>query len=136
MKSTYRLLALVIVMGGALLIGSRATTSQAVDMRGYAQINDSTGRLVGMATFVENAAGDLTVTVEASGLTPGKHGLHVHAVGSCVGPDFTTAGGHFIYQYVGGASVWQNIAGAAEELAVASNGDLLALQNAASGNLI
>ena len=48
-----------------------------------------------MATFVENAAGDLTVTVEASGLTPGKHGLHVHAVGSCVGPDFTTAGGHF-----------------------------------------
>ena len=94
-KSTYRLLALVIVMGGAMLIGSHATTTQAVDMRGYAQINDSTGRLVGMATFVENAAGDLTVTVEVSGLTPGKHGLHVHTVGSCVGPDFTTAGGHF-----------------------------------------
>jgi Cu-Zn family superoxide dismutase len=94
-KSTYRLLALVIVMGGALLIGSRATTTQAVDMRGYAQINDSTGRPIGLATFVENAAGDLTVTVEASGLAPGKHGLHVHAVGSCVGPDFITAGGHF-----------------------------------------
>jgi len=94
-KSTYRLLALVIVMGGALLLGGRATTTQAVDMRGYAQINDSTGRPVGMATFVENAAGDLTVTVEASGLAPGKHGLHVHAAGSCVGPDFTTAGGHF-----------------------------------------
>jgi Cu-Zn family superoxide dismutase len=95
LKSTYRLLALVIVMGGALLIGTRATTTQAVDMRGYAQINDSTGRPVGMATFVENAAGDLTVTVEASGLAPGKHGLHVHAVGTCAGPDFTTAGGHF-----------------------------------------
>jgi superoxide dismutase, Cu-Zn family len=94
-KSTYRLLALVIVMGSALLVGSRATTTQAVDMRGFAQINDSTGRTIGTATFVENAAGDLTVTVEASGLTPGKHGLHVHAVGSCVGPDFTTAGGHF-----------------------------------------
>ena len=94
-KSTYRLLALVIVMGGALLIGRQATTTQAVDMRGYAQINDSTGRPVGMATFVENAAGDLTVTVEASGLTPGKHGLHVHTTGSCVGPDFTSAGGHF-----------------------------------------
>src|SRR5215213_10091244 len=82
-------------MGGAMLIGSRATSTEAVDMRGYAQINDSTGRPVGMATFVENAAGDLTVTVEASGLAPGKHGLHVHTVGSCVGPDFTTAGGHF-----------------------------------------
>jgi Cu-Zn family superoxide dismutase len=88
------LLALVIVMGGALLIGSRATTTQAIDMRGYAQINDSSGRAVGMATFVENAAGDLTVTVEASGLTPGKHGLHVHTTGSCIGPDLT-AGGHF-----------------------------------------
>ena len=95
LKSTYRLLALVTVMGAALLIGSRATSTEAVEMRGYAQINDSAGRPVGMATFHENAAGDLNVTVEVSGLTPGKHGLHVHAVGSCVGPDFTTAGGHF-----------------------------------------
>ena len=94
-KSTYRLLALVLVMGSALLIGSRATKTQAVEMRGYAEINDSTGRNIGMATFFENAAGDLTVTVEVSGLAPGKHGLHVHATGSCVGPDFTTAGGHF-----------------------------------------
>jgi Cu-Zn family superoxide dismutase len=54
---------------------------------GYAQI-DSSGRAIGMATLVENAAGDLTVTVEASGLTPGKHGLHVHTTGSCIGPDF------------------------------------------------
>lgn len=94
-KSSYRLLALVIVMGAALLIGTRATTTQAVEMRGYAQINDSAGRPVGMATFVENAAGDLNVTVEVSGLAPGKHGLHVHAVGACAGPDFTSAGGHF-----------------------------------------
>jgi Cu-Zn family superoxide dismutase len=89
------LLALVIVMAGALLMGSRATTTQAVDMRGFALINDSSGRAIGMATFIENAAGDLTVTVEVSGLTPGKHGLHVHTTGSCIGPDFTTAGGHF-----------------------------------------
>jgi Cu-Zn family superoxide dismutase len=95
LKFPVRLLALVIVMGGAMLIGSRVTRTEAVEMRGYAQIMDASGRNVGMATFVENAAGDLTVSVEAQGLTPGKHGLHVHAVGTCVGPDFTSAGGHF-----------------------------------------
>ena len=98
MKPISRLLALTLLLAGASFFSLRGTateTAQAVEMRGFAQINDSTGRNVGMATFVENAAGDLTVTVEASGLTPGKHGLHVHAFGSCVGPDFVTAGGHF-----------------------------------------
>ena len=27
--------------------------------------------------------------------TPGTHAFHVHAVGKCEGPEFTTAGGHF-----------------------------------------
>lgn len=34
------------------------------------------------------------LTVTASGLTPGKHGVHLHAVGKCE-PDFLAAGGHF-----------------------------------------
>ena len=29
------------------------------------------------------------------GIAPGFHGFHVHAVGKCEGPAFTTAGGHF-----------------------------------------
>jgi superoxide dismutase, Cu-Zn family len=32
--------------------------------------------------------------VNVSQLPPGKHGIHVHAVGKCDGPAFTTAGGH------------------------------------------
>jgi Cu-Zn family superoxide dismutase len=49
--------------------------------------------------------GDLTLTSEGgavairgiiSGLAPGKeHGFHVHEVGECSLPDFTSAGGHF-----------------------------------------
>jgi Cu-Zn family superoxide dismutase len=35
---------------------------------------------------------ELTLTV--SGLAPGKHGVHLHAVGKCE-PEFTSAGGHF-----------------------------------------
>jgi Cu-Zn family superoxide dismutase len=35
------------------------------------------------------------ITVTVSGLKPGAHGLHLHAVGKCEAPGFTTAGGHF-----------------------------------------
>jgi superoxide dismutase, Cu-Zn family len=35
------------------------------------------------------------VTIAVSGLKPGTHGMHLHAVGKCEAPGFTTAGGHF-----------------------------------------
>lgn len=46
-------------------------------------------------TVVLIAAGDhVTVNVAVIGLPPGTHGLHLHMVGSCVAPGFTSAGGH------------------------------------------
>jgi Cu-Zn family superoxide dismutase len=48
---------------------------------------DFTQRTIGSATVVE-------IDLMASGLTPGKHGVHLHAVGKCE-PDFGAAGGHF-----------------------------------------
>jgi Cu-Zn family superoxide dismutase len=51
----------------------------------------------GTADFVEFKMGTATwvqVTLKAKGLTPGLHGVHLHAVGACE-PDFTAAGGHF-----------------------------------------
>lgn len=49
---------------------------------------------IGWAKFTEDATGLLHVNVKVSGLTPGLHGIHIHATGSCVGPAFTTAGAH------------------------------------------
>jgi Cu-Zn family superoxide dismutase len=40
-------------------------------------------------------AGGVTFRVNAVGLPPGIHGVHVHAVGRCDPPDFTSAGPHW-----------------------------------------
>ena len=36
----------------------------------------------------------IMLEVEASGVAPGPHGLHLHETGRCNGPDFASAGGH------------------------------------------
>ncbi len=46
-------------------------------------------------TVIVAAAGDaVTVTVVVAGLAQGAHGLHLHAVGKCEAPSFTSAGPH------------------------------------------
>lgn len=41
------------------------------------------------------AAGDeLSLSVAATGLTQGVHGMHLHTTGTCTAPGFTSAGGH------------------------------------------
>ncbi|WNG35323.1 superoxide dismutase family protein [Archangium violaceum] len=48
----------------------------------------------GTATFKED--GDqVTLTLEVSGATPGKHGAHIHQTGDCSAPDASSAGGHW-----------------------------------------
>ncbi len=58
-------------------------------------IIDAQGTRIGTATFTALGGDNVRVDVEVSGLTPGKHGAHIHAVGSCTAPAFTSAGGHF-----------------------------------------
>ena len=50
--------------------------------------------MVELVEFRRNTATWVQVTLKASGLTPGLHGVHLHAVGKCE-PDFSAAGGHF-----------------------------------------
>lgn len=59
-----------------------------------ARLVDATGLTIGWARFTEDAAGRLHLNVQVSGLTPGRHGIHLHAIGQCVGPTFASAGGH------------------------------------------
>lgn len=53
--------------------------------------------ITGTADFVETQQGSgkiVTITLSVTGLKPGMHGVHLHAVGKCT-PDFAAAGGHF-----------------------------------------
>jgi Cu-Zn family superoxide dismutase len=59
-----------------------------------ADLKDSKGEKIGEAKFTEMKEG-VKVSVKVSGLTPGKHGIHIHQVGKCEGPDFKSSGGHF-----------------------------------------
>lgn len=43
----------------------------------------------------QEVEGGVEIIAKISGLTPGKHGFHIHEKGDCSAADFTSAGGHF-----------------------------------------
>jgi len=53
---------------------------------------NASGAPIGTAAFTQGPTGVL-IQIEATGLTPGWHGVHIHATGQCAAP-FTSAGGH------------------------------------------
>jgi len=59
---------------------------------GEATLMDTGGNRVGRAVLTQGPTG-LLIRVEATGMTPGWHGMHIHATGQCEAP-FTSAGGH------------------------------------------
>ncbi len=67
---------------------ARATPGQT----GRASLINAQGEQIGQLTLTQGTTG-LLIRVEATGLTPGWHGIHLHATGQCAAP-FTSAGGH------------------------------------------
>jgi Cu-Zn family superoxide dismutase len=59
-----------------------------------ARLIDSAGQTIGWARLTEDASGQLHLNVQVAGLAPGRHGVHLHAIGQCAGPAFASAGGH------------------------------------------
>lgn len=49
----------------------------------------------GIVNFIRQADGRVRVYASVSGLTPGKHGFHIHEKGDCSASDASSAGGHF-----------------------------------------
>lgn len=86
----------VFVIAGLLITAIVATAALAQGngaRHASAALLDPAGNVVGEARFTEDAAGKLHVNVKVEGISPGLHGIHLHAVGSC-SPTFAAAGGH------------------------------------------
>ena len=82
------------LVAAALLLFSTIAYSQASAQTAEVELLNSEGKKVGSATLTEQPAG-VNISLQAWKLSPGPHGFHIHAVGKCDPPDFTSAGGHF-----------------------------------------
>ena len=100
MKPTTRLL--TVLLAPALLawtaFAAAPTFAQSEVNGATAELKDAQGQTVGNATLLGSGAGGVKVQVSLNSFTSaaaGEHGIHIHAVGKCEAPGFTTAGGHF-----------------------------------------
>src|SRR5690625_568708 len=82
----------MIIMVVVLLTGchwiDKPKSAKTVDMY------NTTGDMVGTAKLSEDPDG-VVIELKLEGLTPGFHGVHIHEVAKCEGPDFKSAGNHF-----------------------------------------
>jgi Cu-Zn family superoxide dismutase len=68
--------------------------AQSAPKSAHADLVNAEGKSVGTATLMPMDGG-VHITATLSNLPPGTHALHIHAVGKCEAPGFTSAGPHF-----------------------------------------
>jgi Cu-Zn family superoxide dismutase len=61
----------------------------------FAVINPTKGNIVCGVVHFRKVDGGVEIRAIIDGLTPGKHGFHIHEFGDCSAPDAASAGGHF-----------------------------------------
>ena len=78
---------------GVIFLVSQASAGEPT--KAIAVLHSTAGNHVaGTVTFT--ASGDeVKVVADLTGLTPGKHGFHIHEFGDCSSADAKSAGGHF-----------------------------------------
>jgi superoxide dismutase, Cu-Zn family len=77
-----------------ILFLSIHTASANAQNQARADIKNAEGKTIGTASLRGTKDGVL-LTVNVNGLPEGLHAVHVHSVGKCEGPAFTSAGPHF-----------------------------------------
>lgn len=85
----------ILAISGCLLLAACSSWSASESKpQATADLRNGSGQSVGTVAFFEEKDG-VRIAVKATGLPPGKHGIHIHTVAKCDPPDFTSAGGHF-----------------------------------------
>src|SRR6201982_3353801 len=90
------LIALIFFSLTAITTGPQAPEEKSsAPLKAIAVLHPTQGNQVsGTVTFTSVADG-VQVHAEITGLTPGKHGFHVHEFGDCSAADASSAGAHF-----------------------------------------
>jgi superoxide dismutase, Cu-Zn family len=83
----------ITLVAGAILLAASLLLAQE-GQKAKADLVNAQGAKMGSAELTQTPDG-VKIDVAVSGLTPGLHGFHIHAVGQCEPPDFKSAGGHF-----------------------------------------
>jgi Cu-Zn family superoxide dismutase len=87
MRSSIRLFGLTAVLLAAATLPSQAQTARAA-------LQTAEGKNAGTVTLTQTPHGVL-LSLAVKGLPAGEHAFHIHEVGKCEAPSFTSAGGHF-----------------------------------------
>jgi superoxide dismutase, Cu-Zn family len=94
--TTLALLPLMAALAGCVSVTdnsySGSTPRAPMGAFGEATLINAQGARIGRAMLTQGPTG-LLIRIEADGLTPGWHGVHIHRTGQCNAP-FTSAGGH------------------------------------------
>jgi Cu-Zn family superoxide dismutase len=83
-----------IAVVGVMVPATAAAPTAASGMLVPFPIRGPNGEARGIATFFSDGQ-RTTIKVVAEGLPAGVHGIHLHAIGRCDGPDFKSAGPHW-----------------------------------------
>jgi len=88
-----RVSALILVMAA---IAATPLSAATMTMKGtaMAELVDAQGQTRGHAMLKQEKDG-IHVMVHAVGVPAGVHAVHIHTTGTCTGPDFKSAGGHW-----------------------------------------
>ncbi|HEY9115650.1 MAG TPA: superoxide dismutase family protein [Bacteroidales bacterium] len=86
-----------LIMSGHAQIQTQSLTSYSLPSQidAMSLISPTQGNTAeGTVTF-SKVKGGVRIILEMKGLTPGKHGIHIHEFGDCSAPDASSAGAHF-----------------------------------------
>ena len=85
----------LLAFASLIVVAQTPAPKSAASSKAIAVLHPTAGNKVsGTVTFTPVADG-MQVHAEITGLTPGKHGFHVHEFGDCSAADGTSAGAHF-----------------------------------------